>query len=73
MTREEAAEQQKHAQREQVSPANQSHPENRAQSATTDACDRLYWLLTQAERAGVLVEKEDREAVRMAIDILKKG
>ena len=47
--------------------------EQREQLADTDACDRLYWLLTQAERAGVLVEKEDREAVRMAIDILKKG
>ena len=40
---------------------------------STDACDRLRWLLTQAECAGVPVGKEDREAVRMAIDILKKG
>ena len=67
------AEYPKPAQHEQVSPTTQSCPEKRTQNATMDACDRLRWLLAQAECAGVPVGKEDREAVRMAIDILKKG
>ncbi len=65
------------AQPEAGSPTTTQHcPEqasNTRQLADTDACDRLRWLLTQAECAGVPVGKEDREAVRMAIDILKKG
>ena len=52
---------------------NAQQASNTRQLANTDACDRLRWLLTQAECAGVPVGKEDREAVRMAIDILKKG
>ena len=52
---------------------NAQQASNTRQLADTDACDRLRWLLAQAECAGVPVGKEDREAVRMAIDILKKG
>ncbi len=125
MTREEAAEQQKHAQHEQVSPTTQhcpicasplecrggyvrvilgkpdmtsdiqgaswycaecdrawdygdlpsiarqlaDCPEKRTQSATTDACDRLRWLLTQAERV-VRVDDADRAAVDRACRLM---
>ena len=71
MTREEAAEQQKHAQSEAVSPATQSCPEKHTQSATTDACDRLRWLLTQAERV-VRVEDADRVAVDRACRLMQE-
>ena len=69
MTREEAAEQQKHAQSEAGSPTTHICPEKRTQSATTDACDRLRWLLTQAERV-VRVEDADRAAVDRACRLM---
>ncbi|MDD4278462.1 MAG: hypothetical protein PHX74_01880 [Candidatus Sumerlaeales bacterium] len=63
------AEYPKPAQHEQVSPTTQSCPEKRTQNATTDACDRLRWLLTQAERV-VCVEDEDRAAVDRACRLM---
>ena len=69
MTREEAAEQQKHAQSEAGSPTTQHCPEKRTQSAPTDACDRLRWLLAQAERV-VRVEDADRAAVDRACRLM---
>ena len=44
-------------------------PEKRTQSATTDACDRLRWLLAQAERV-VRVEDADRAAVDRACRLM---
>ena len=46
-------------------------PEKRTQSATTDACDRLRWLLTQAERV-ITVDDADRQAVDRACKLLKE-
>ena len=46
------AEYPKPAQHEQVSPTTQSCPEKRTQNATTDACDRLRWLLTPGRACG---------------------
>ena len=43
--------------------------ENRTQSATKDACDRLRWLLAQAERV-VRVEDADRAAVDRACRLM---
>ena len=44
-------------------------PEKRTQSATTDACDRLRWLLAQAERV-VRVDDADRAAVDRACRLM---
>ena len=44
-------------------------PSNTRQLADTDACDRLRWLLTQAERA-VRVEDADRAAVDRACRLM---
>ena len=59
----------KPAQHEQVSPTTHICPEKRTQSATTDACDRLRWLLTQAERV-VRVDNEDRVVVDRACRLM---
>ena len=115
MTREEAAEQQKHAQSEQGRPTTQpcpvcstplesrggfirviigkpdmtsgiqgasgscaegdrvwdygDLPSNTRQLADTDACDRLRWLLAQAERV-VRVDDEDRAVVDRACRLM---
>ena len=63
------AEYPKPAQHEQVSPTTQSCPEKRTQNATMDACDRLRWLLAQAERV-VRVDNEDRTVVDRACRLM---
>ena len=46
-------------------------PSNTRQLADTDACDRLRWLLAQAERV-VRVEDEDRAAVDRACRLMQE-
>ena len=45
--------------------------EQREQLADTDACDRLRWLITQAERVA-RVEDEDRTAVDRACRLMQE-
>ena len=46
-------------------------PSNTRQLADTDACDRLRWLLTQAERV-VRVDDEDRAVVDRACRLMQE-